>query len=71
MKSDDKLPKSGLNRATQHNDGQSTHPKAVGAPEAANLPVEFGRYRLTKLLGQGGMGLFIWRTIRSWIVMWR
>ncbi len=56
MKSDDKLPKSVLNPNTQNIEEQSTHPRSVGAPESSELPVEFGRYRLTKLLGQGGMG---------------
>ncbi len=37
-------------------DALSTHPSSEASLGDVHLPVEFGRYRLLKLLGEGGMG---------------
>ena len=37
-------------------DGLSTHPGSSSKQGNVELPIEFGRYRLLKILGEGGMG---------------
>lgn len=41
---------------TQSSEALSTQPSASDSGSSKNLPVEFGRYRLLKQLGVGGMG---------------